>query len=101
MPEGGFEGGLESCRRPLTFGLQLLGSAYALGADSDQLTRTYEHEITQLVPIARGFIRGEAISKENWRDFLTRKECVVMPLQGGTSYSLSSQVHNGIPGLLR
>ncbi|KAH1341065.1 hypothetical protein KXV68_000231 [Aspergillus fumigatus] len=52
----------------------LLGSAYALGADSDQLTRTYEHEITQLVPIARGFIRGEAISKENWRDFLTRKE---------------------------
>ncbi|KAH1388772.1 hypothetical protein KXW98_009160 [Aspergillus fumigatus] len=55
----------------------LLGSAYALGADSDQLTRTYEHEITQLVPIARGFIRGEAISKENWRDFLTRKEYTI------------------------
>ncbi|KAL2839038.1 hypothetical protein BJX68DRAFT_259018 [Aspergillus pseudodeflectus] len=52
----------------------LLGSAYALGAGSDQLTRTYEHEITQLVPIARGFIRGEAVSKENWRDFLARKE---------------------------
>ncbi|KAF7179895.1 hypothetical protein CNMCM7691_008947 [Aspergillus felis] len=55
----------------------LLGSAYALGANSDQLTRTYEHEITQLVPISRGFIRGEAISKENWRDFLTRKEYTV------------------------
>ncbi|RHZ54899.1 uncharacterized protein CDV56_107610 [Aspergillus thermomutatus] len=55
----------------------LLGSAYTLGANSDQLTRTYEHEITQLVPIARGFIRGEAISKENWRDFLTRKEYTV------------------------
>jgi hypothetical protein len=34
-----------------------------------------------LVPIARGFIRGEAISKDNWRDFWTRKEY----LQGGTS----------------
>lgn len=61
----------------LTSDLQLLGSAYALGADSDQLKRSYEHEITQLVPIARGFIRGDVISKENWRDFLNRKEFVV------------------------
>jgi hypothetical protein len=53
---------------------QLLGSAYALGADNDQLTRTYDHEITQLVPIARGFIRGDVISKNNWRAFLTQKE---------------------------
>ncbi|OJJ76230.1 hypothetical protein ASPBRDRAFT_72236 [Aspergillus brasiliensis CBS 101740] len=55
----------------------LLGSAYALGASSDQLTRTYEHEVTQLVPIARGFIRGTAISKQNWRQFLTCKEYTV------------------------
>ncbi|GAB1205161.1 hypothetical protein APSETT445_003831 [Aspergillus pseudonomiae] len=55
----------------------LLGSAYALGADSEQLDRSYEHEITQLVPIARGFVRGDAISKENWRDFLNRKEYTV------------------------
>ncbi|RDH14123.1 hypothetical protein M747DRAFT_311120 [Aspergillus niger ATCC 13496] len=52
----------------------LLGSAYALGASSDNLTRTYDHEVTQLVPIARIFIRGTAISKENWRHFLTLKE---------------------------
>ena len=57
--------------------MQLLGSAYALGADSEQLNRSFEHEITQLVPIARGFIRGDAISKDNWREFLNRKEFVV------------------------
>ncbi|GKZ62743.1 hypothetical protein AnigIFM49718_010166 [Aspergillus niger] len=55
----------------------LLGSAYALGASSDELTRTYDHEVTQLVPIAWGFIRGTAISKENWRQFLTCKEYTV------------------------
>lgn len=37
----------------------------------------YEHEITQLVPISRGFIRGGAINRNNWRDFLARKECVI------------------------
>ncbi|KUL87741.1 hypothetical protein ZTR_05876 [Talaromyces verruculosus] len=55
----------------------LLGSAFALGAGNDQLTETYENEIAQLVPIARGFNRGEAISKKNWRDFLARKEYTV------------------------
>ncbi|KAJ5904846.1 uncharacterized protein N7473_001762 [Penicillium subrubescens] len=55
----------------------LLGSAYALGADSEQLNRSYEHEIKQLVPIARGFIRGDAISQENWRNFLNHKEYTV------------------------
>lgn len=63
----------------LTDGLQFLGSAYALGASSDQLKRSYEHEITQLVPIARGFIRGDAISKNNWRDFLGQKQYVDQP----------------------
>ncbi|QMW44041.1 hypothetical protein G4B11_007411 [Aspergillus flavus] len=55
----------------------LLGSAYALGANSDQLKRSYEHEITQLVPIARGFTRGDAISKDNWRSFLGHKQYTV------------------------
>lgn len=63
-------------RLSLTDDWQLLGSAFALGAGNDQLTETYENEIAQLVPIARGFIRGEAISKKNWRDFLARKEYV-------------------------
>ena len=61
-------------RSYLTTSLQLLGSAYALGANSDQLKRSYEHEITQLVPIARGFTRGDAISKDNWRSFLGHKQ---------------------------
>lgn len=55
---------------------QFLGSAYALGASSKQMTESYEHEITQLVPLDRGFIRGEAISRDNWGDYLTRKESV-------------------------
>jgi hypothetical protein len=55
---------------------QLLGSAYALGAGMDQLTRSYENEISQLIPVSRGFIRGNAISKENWRKFLDQKESV-------------------------
>ncbi|KAJ6099670.1 hypothetical protein N7467_001205 [Penicillium canescens] len=54
-----------------------LGSAYALGADKDQLVRSYEHEITQLVPIGRGFIRGDAISGDNWRNFVAQKEYTV------------------------
>jgi hypothetical protein len=53
---------------------QFLGSAYALGAGIDQLTRSYENEILHLIPISRGFLRGNAISKENWRKFLGQKE---------------------------
>jgi hypothetical protein len=49
---------------------QILGSAYALGANAKQLTKTYEHEIRSLLPRDRGFIRGDKISKHNWRDFL-------------------------------
>ncbi|GAM43993.1 hypothetical protein TCE0_060f19254 [Talaromyces pinophilus] len=54
-----------------------LGSAYALGAGIDQLTRSYENEILHLIPISRGFLRGNAISKESWRKFLGQKEYTV------------------------
>ncbi|KAI2817079.1 hypothetical protein CBS115989_6234 [Aspergillus niger] len=57
--------------------LHFLGSAYGLGASSDQLEKSYEHEITQLVPIARGFIRGDVITKDNWKDFLAQKQYTV------------------------
>lgn len=64
------------CMIKLTSHRQLLGSAYALGADSRQLANLYEHEITQLVPIDRGFIRGGVFNNNNWRDFFTCKECI-------------------------
>ncbi|EXJ66450.1 uncharacterized protein A1O5_10602 [Cladophialophora psammophila CBS 110553] len=55
----------------------LLGSAYGLGADSEQLTKTYEHDIQTLVRIDETFVRGDKITKENWRQFLGNKEYTV------------------------
>ena len=57
---------------------QLLGSAYALGADSEQLTQTYEHEITTLVSIDERFVRGDKIEETSWRDFLAQKPWVAL-----------------------
>ncbi|PYH50237.1 questin oxidase family protein [Aspergillus niger CBS 101883] len=74
------------CSLPWISMIELLGSAYALGASSDNLTRTYDHEVTQLVPIARIFIRGTAISKENWRHFLTCKEYTVTYVKENRGY---------------
>lgn len=59
---------------------QLLGSAYALGADSEQLTKTYEHEIGSLVPIDERFSRGNKIDPASWRDFLGQKPWVLSDL---------------------
>lgn len=58
--------------------MQLLGSAYGLGADSKQLTESYEHEVTTLIPLDEGdgFIHGDKISKENWREHLQQKPFV-------------------------
>lgn len=55
---------------------QLLGSAYALGADSKQLTKTYDHEIGSLVPIDERFSRGNKIDRASWRNFLGQKPWV-------------------------
>ncbi|KIX94732.1 uncharacterized protein Z520_09422 [Fonsecaea multimorphosa CBS 102226] len=55
----------------------LLGSAYALGADAEQLTRTYKHDIETLVKIDESFIRGDKVTRENWREFLGNKEYTV------------------------
>lgn len=54
---------------------QLLGSAYALGADGQQLTETYEHDVKSLVNIDETFVRGDKISEQNWRQFLMDKKC--------------------------
>lgn len=56
--------------------VQILGSAYALGASSEQLKVTYEHEVTTLVNIDDTFVRGDKITKENWRDFINQKPFV-------------------------
>lgn len=66
-----------------THGLQLLGSAYGLGASSEQLTKTYEHDIQSLVQIDETFTRGDNITKENWRQFLREKSFVPVICHGG------------------
>ncbi|GFF74680.1 hypothetical protein IFM47457_03702 [Aspergillus lentulus] len=55
----------------------LLGSAYLLGASSKLLEELYEHEITDLVHVDESFIRGDAVTPENWRDFLGQKSYTV------------------------
>ncbi|KAK5082213.1 hypothetical protein LTR05_007357 [Lithohypha guttulata] len=55
----------------------LLGSAYGLGADSEQLTKTYDHDVTTLVNIDDTFIRGDKITRDNWREFLGQKSYTV------------------------
>ncbi|KAN0095773.1 Protein of unknown function (DUF4243) domain containing protein [Hyaloscypha variabilis] len=55
----------------------LLGSAYALGASSDLLQKCYDNEVSSLVNIEEGFIRGDRISKKTWRDFLAQKPYTV------------------------
>ncbi|KAF7156275.1 hypothetical protein CNMCM5623_009668 [Aspergillus felis] len=55
----------------------LLGSAYLLGASSTLLEELYEHEVSTLVQVDDNFIRGDAITRENWRDFLTQKSYTV------------------------
>ncbi|GIJ90433.1 hypothetical protein Asppvi_009387 [Aspergillus pseudoviridinutans] len=55
----------------------LLGSAYLLGASSTLLEELYEHEVSTLVQVDDSFIRGDAITRENWRDFLTQKSYTV------------------------
>ncbi|KIW30993.1 uncharacterized protein PV07_02678 [Cladophialophora immunda] len=55
----------------------LLGSAYVLGADGEQLTKTYEHDIKSLVRIDETFVRGDKITRGNWRQFLGNKEYTV------------------------
>jgi len=74
---------LKVCHRrlPLT-STQLLGSAYGLGADSNQLTATYEHAIDTLVNIDGTFVRGDKITKQDWRQFLQDKKCVPVCLDG-------------------
>lgn len=48
-----------------------MGSAYLLGASSEQLTAVYEEEAKSLEPWQDA--PGE-ISKEDWRDYLGKKE---------------------------
>ncbi|KAF4625414.1 hypothetical protein G7Y89_g12759 [Cudoniella acicularis] len=55
----------------------LLGSAYALGASSDLLQKCYDQETSNLKNIDEGFIRGDKISKETWRNFLADKTYTV------------------------
>ncbi|KIX07444.1 uncharacterized protein Z518_02097 [Rhinocladiella mackenziei CBS 650.93] len=55
----------------------LLGSAFVLGADSQQLIATYEHDVKSLVDIDETFVRGDKISKGNWRQFLREKSYTV------------------------
>jgi hypothetical protein len=52
---------------------KLLGSAYFLGASSKMLVELYEHEVTTLVEINDSFVRGDAVTRRNWRDFLAQK----------------------------
>lgn len=37
------------------------------------LEELYEHEITDLVHVDESFIRGDAVTREDWRDFLGQK----------------------------
>ena len=55
---------------------KLLGSAYFLGASTQLLKELYDHETSLLVPIDSTFIRGEQLSKKNWRDSFNQKPCV-------------------------
>ena len=58
---------------------QLLGSAYALGASSKQLQDAYDHETAELLAIDDTFLRGDKISRDNWRDFRNQKQSVDEP----------------------
>ena len=52
---------------------QILGSAYILGGTSEHLNDIYERESEDLEPWHDS--PGE-ISKDDWRDFLGKRECV-------------------------
>ena len=52
----------------------ILGSAYILGADADQLNHIYEAEGKNLEPWHDS--PGE-IAKHDWRDYLGKRECVL------------------------
>ncbi|KAJ5177170.1 uncharacterized protein N7482_003047 [Penicillium canariense] len=55
----------------------VLGSAYALGANIDQLDELYEHEIKGLVHSDDVEMPGDSITPPKWRDFLNRKSHTV------------------------
>ncbi|KAL4888644.1 hypothetical protein BDV59DRAFT_210987 [Aspergillus ambiguus] len=55
----------------------LLGSAYFLGASREQLEKLYTHEISTLVHVDETFIRGGAIDRSSWREFLAQKPYTV------------------------
>ncbi|KAJ5376640.1 hypothetical protein N7509_013526 [Penicillium cosmopolitanum] len=55
----------------------LLGSGYILGASSKQLKELYEHEIKTLVRVDDTSVRGNSISKNEWRKFLGQKSYTV------------------------
>jgi hypothetical protein len=41
------------------------------------LEELYEHEVSTLVQVDDSFVRGDAVTRENWRDFLTQKSYTV------------------------
>lgn len=53
--------------------MQILGSAYILGATPEQLTHIYEVESHSLEPWRDA--PGE-ITKDDWREFLGKRKCV-------------------------
>ncbi|KAL4903421.1 hypothetical protein BDW74DRAFT_186085 [Aspergillus multicolor] len=71
----------------------LLGSAYFLGSSTDQLAELYAHEIRTLREIDDTFITGRAILRQNWREFLGRKEYTVAYVQYFDSQL--KHIHNG------
>lgn len=55
---------------------QILGSAYLLGANTEQLTKIYESESEELEQWQDS--PGE-ISKADWRDFLGKRKYATVP----------------------